>query len=113
MISSSCVKLHSGHSLLDIGFPSPGAAPLYAVWYFLLSKLQSDRVELYYLNYRVLTILVPIALYLLFRRTKLGIAPSFSRPRVSNDNPYSESFFKTLKYRPEFHNRFAGYDDAH
>ena len=63
--------LHSGHSLLDIGFPSPGAAPLYAVWYFLLSKLQSDRVELYYLNYRVLTILVPIALYLLFRRTKL------------------------------------------
>ena len=31
----------------------------------------------------------------------LGVAPSFSRPSVSNDNPYSESLFKTLKYRPE------------
>jgi len=31
----------------------------------------------------------------------LGIMPSFSRPSVSNDNPYSESLFKTLKYRPE------------
>ena len=30
----------------------------------------------------------------------LGVAPSFSRPAVSNDNPYSESLFKTLKYRP-------------
>lgn len=32
----------------------------------------------------------------------LGILPSFSRPAVSNDNPYSESLFKTLKYRPEY-----------
>ena len=32
----------------------------------------------------------------------LGITPSNSRPRVSNDNPYSESLFKTLKYRPNF-----------
>ncbi len=32
----------------------------------------------------------------------LGIMPSFSRPSVSNDNPYSESLFKTLKYRPEY-----------
>ena len=31
----------------------------------------------------------------------LGVAPSFSRPSVSNDNPYSESLFRTLKYRPE------------
>lgn len=35
---------------------------------------------------------------------KLGVAASFSRPRVSNDNPYSESLFKTLKYRPEYPN---------
>ncbi len=33
---------------------------------------------------------------------KLGITPSNSRPRVSNDNPYAESIFKTLKYRPDF-----------
>jgi putative transposase len=30
----------------------------------------------------------------------LGVMPSFSRPSVSNDNPYSESLFKTLKYHP-------------
>ncbi len=35
---------------------------------------------------------------------KLGIIPSFSRPSVSNDNPYSESLFRTLKYRPEYPN---------
>ena len=33
---------------------------------------------------------------------KLGVVPSFSRPRVSDDNPFSESLFKTLKYCPEF-----------
>lgn len=33
---------------------------------------------------------------------KLGIQSSFSRPRVSNDNPYSESLFRTLKYRPKY-----------
>jgi len=33
---------------------------------------------------------------------KLGVAPSYSRPSVSNDNPYSESLFKTLKYSPKF-----------
>jgi putative transposase len=32
----------------------------------------------------------------------LGVMPSFSRPAVSNDNPYSESLFKTLKYRPNY-----------
>jgi putative transposase len=32
----------------------------------------------------------------------LGVIPSFSRPSVSNDNPYSESLFRTLKYRPEY-----------
>ena len=33
---------------------------------------------------------------------RLGVVPSFSRPRVSDDNPYSESLFKTLKYCPEY-----------
>jgi putative transposase len=32
----------------------------------------------------------------------LGVMPSFSRAAVSNDNPYSESLFKTLKYRPDY-----------
>ena len=33
---------------------------------------------------------------------ELGITPSYNRPRVSNDNPYSESTFRTLKYRPDW-----------
>ena len=36
---------------------------------------------------------------------KLGVIPSFSRPSVSNDNPYSESLFRTMKYRPEYPSR--------
>ena len=39
------------------------------------------------------------------RLEKLGLLRSFSRPRVSNDNPYSESLFFTVKYRPDYPNR--------
>ncbi len=42
----------------------------------------------------------------------LGVAASFSRPRVSNDNPFSEAQFKTLKYRPDFPERFDGIEQA-
>ena len=42
----------------------------------------------------------------------LGIEPSFSRPRVSNDNPFSESNFKTLKYHHQFPERFTAFDQA-
>jgi putative transposase len=42
----------------------------------------------------------------------LGVTKSHSRPHVSNDNPFSESQFKTLKYRPEFPQRFGSYEDA-
>ena len=42
----------------------------------------------------------------------LGITASFSRPRVSDDNPYSEAAFKTLKYRPEIPERFGSLEDA-
>jgi putative transposase len=40
----------------------------------------------------------------------LGVTKSHSRPHVSNDNPFSESQFKTLKYRPEFPDRFESYE---
>lgn len=45
---------------------------------------------------------------------RLGITPSFSRPRVSDDNPYSEALFKTLKYCPAYPEggRFASLDAA-
>jgi transposase InsO family protein len=43
----------------------------------------------------------------------LGIEPSYSRPRVSDDNPYAEALFRTAKYRPEFPPRgFADLDAA-
>jgi len=42
----------------------------------------------------------------------LGISRSHSRPRCSNDNPYSEAQFKTLKYMPDFPDRFGSLADA-
>jgi putative transposase len=50
----------------------------------------------------------PVALLLV----DLGIAKTHSRPHVSNDNPYSEAGFKTLKYRPGFPDRFGSIEDA-
>lgn len=43
---------------------------------------------------------------------RLKVVPSFSRARVSDDNPYSESLFKTLKYRPDFAEVFSEISDA-
>jgi len=43
----------------------------------------------------------------------LNVARSHSRPRVSNDNPYSEAQFKTMKYAPVFPARFGSLADAH
>jgi len=43
----------------------------------------------------------------------LGVTKSHSRPRVSNDNPYVESSFKTIKYRHDYPDRFASAHAAH
>ena len=43
---------------------------------------------------------------------ELGVSQTHSRPHVSNDNPFSESQFKTLKYHPEFPDRFGSLSDA-
>jgi len=50
----------------------------------------------------------PVALLL----ADLGVTKSHSRPHVSDDNPFSESHFKTLKYRPGFPDRFGSIEDA-
>jgi putative transposase len=42
----------------------------------------------------------------------LGVTKTHSRPHVSNDNPFSESHFKTIKYRPDFPERFGSLEDA-
>ena len=50
----------------------------------------------------------PVALLL----ADLGVTQTHSRPHVSNDNPYSEAQVKTLKYRPDFPERFGALEDA-
>jgi putative transposase len=50
----------------------------------------------------------PVALLL----ADLGITRTHSRPHVSNDNPFSEAQFKTLKYRPEFPDRFGSLEET-
>jgi putative transposase len=50
----------------------------------------------------------PVALLM----TDLGVQPSHSRPHVSNDNPFSEAQFKTLKYQPDYPERFGSLVDA-
>jgi putative transposase len=50
----------------------------------------------------------PVALLL----ADLGITKSHSRPYISNDNPYSEAQFKTMKYRPDFPERFGCVEDS-
>ena len=47
-----------------------------------------------------------------FLLADLGVTKSHSRPYVSNDNPFSEAWFKTLKYRPDFPKRFGSIEDA-
>jgi transposase InsO family protein len=50
---------------------------------------------------------------MLVKLEELGIVPSFSRPRVSDDNPFPEALFRTLKYRPSYPDRpFVTLDDA-
>lgn len=47
-----------------------------------------------------------------FLLADLGVTKTHSRPHTSNDNPYSEAHFKTLKYRPDFPDRFGSIEDA-
>ena len=42
----------------------------------------------------------------------LGVAKTHSRPHVSDDNPFSEAHFKTMKYRPDYPDRFGSIQDA-
>ena len=50
---------------------------------------------------------------MLAKLEELGVMPSFSRPRVSDDNPFAEALFRTMKYRPNYPERpFLKLDDA-
>ena len=68
--------LHAGTSLAQNGLPAAAYAPLYALWYHVLSLFQPDPVALYYLNYVLTTILPPLFLYLFLRVNRVPIISS-------------------------------------
>jgi putative transposase len=83
----------------------------------LAEKLLADTIAKHGINPDTLTIHAdngssmaskPVA----FLLADLGVTKSHSRPHVSNDNPYSEAQFKTLKYRPDFPSTFGSLQDA-
>ncbi|MFZ1911588.1 MAG: IS3 family transposase, partial [Propionicimonas sp.] len=83
----------------------------------LAEKLLADTIDKQHVDRHRLTIHAdngssmaskPVA----FLLADLGVTKSHSRPHTSNDNPYSEAHFKTLKYRPEFPTWFGSLEDA-
>ena len=68
--------LQSGLRLLTNGLPHAESAPLFALWYFLLSFVRSDPIALYYLNFKILTTLLPVLLYVVLRRYRCPLIPS-------------------------------------
>ena len=57
--------------------PDPSWGPLYSLWYYFLSLFSTDNINLYYLNYKLMTILPCIALYLFLLKMKVTPALSF------------------------------------
>ena len=83
----------------------------------LAEKLLADTIAKQHVDRNQLTIHAdngssmaskPVA----FLLADLGVTKTHSRPHTSNDNPYSEAHFKTLKYRPEFPDRFGSLEGA-
>jgi len=65
--------LYSGVKLTTLGFPEAQNAPLYAAWYYVISLFEPNRIKLYYLNYKLLTLLLPLFIYILCRRNRVSI----------------------------------------
>ena len=59
-----------GVHLLQWGIPDPSLSPLYSIWYYLLSLVESDRIQLYFLSYKILVTLTTVLVYLLLRGAK-------------------------------------------
>ncbi len=68
--------MRQGLFIPDQGLPGPEKAPLYSVWYLFLSTMQPDPVQLYYLNYMLSVILLPVFFYIFLRvqRVKAWVA---------------------------------------
>jgi len=68
--------LYGGVNLAERGFPAAQLAPLYAIWYYLLSLFMKNNVQLYYLSYKILVSCTTLAFYVYLRR--VGIVPFVS-----------------------------------
>lgn len=84
--------LYAGITLSD-GIPCAQCAPIYVLWYYLLSLIQHDPVELYYLNYKIMTLLPALLLFLVLRANKVSRTLSFV---ISVGLLYSSANFYTL-----------------
>jgi hypothetical protein len=83
--------LYRGVTLWNAGFPPAELAPLYSIWYFIISFLEPNRVMLYFLNYKLMMILPPIFVYALLRKNTVSIPISLtisSLLLVSHANTY-------------------------
>ncbi len=69
--------LEHGINIFRSGFPNAQSSPLYSAWYYFLSLFQYDTIKLYYLNYELLTIFLPITIYCVMRRYLVPLFPSF------------------------------------
>jgi len=63
--------LTRGVEMVQRGIPAPHYAPLYSLWYLFLSLFQSDKIKLYYLNSKLLILLLPISLFYALRCCKV------------------------------------------
>lgn len=69
--------LYNGVNLLRNGLPNAQLSPFYSVWYFFLSLFQSDNISLYYLNFEIITVFLPVCIYILLRRHKVSGVAAF------------------------------------
>jgi hypothetical protein len=70
------VYLYRGLHIPD-GFPSAQNAPLYALWYYILSFLEPDSLQLYFFNYKLMTVLPPLMLFVTLRTYNVSRILSF------------------------------------
>ncbi len=75
-LDDETVYLTQGIDFLRFTLPLADSAPLYAVWYSLLARVSPDAVALYFLNYRMVTVLPPVLFYILLRRYRVSLPTS-------------------------------------
>lgn len=71
-LSDEAAYLTQGARLLSLGFPQAAFSPLYAIWYWSLSLLVPDLIDLYYFNHQLLVFLLSILVYIFLRTIKVN-----------------------------------------